>query len=659
MILESLKLHNFRSYRGTNEINLRPASNRQPVVLFVGLNGAGKTSLLEALYLALYGKLTPSARREGSAYDEYLEGCIHQEEDPEEGAAVSVRLSRRAASGTETYEIQRSWHRAGRTLKEQLDVRCNGRRAPELAAEWAQFIEGLLPSRLAPLFFFDGERIEALADLEATSSVLTVAIHSLLGLNLVDQLGNDLDVLERRFGRELKKAPERDRFLELERLVESAKAEEKALYERKSKLEGELARAELLLKRAEAAFAAEGGQAFEQRQELEKTRSERHRSMTDAHHALLALAAGSAPLLLVRPLLERAYRQTAREARADVRGEVSRLLEGRVEALLDHLSSDGIDPKLVEAARLFLEGERQRLTMEQTLDSYLRMSPEGRHRLGHLLDDGLANLERELGIAIAQYVAMRDRRDSAERRLASIPEEGAIRELRESRDKARSKADELTGKRAEVEASYEVASRNSEVLRAELAKELELRVASDFRREDAARLIEHSARVRRTLSQLRHRVLERHLERVARFVLEGFQQLVRKERLVEDLGIDSKDFSLRLWGRDGRPVDPGKLSAGERQLLALALLWGLARAAGRPVPTLIDTPLGRLDSEHRAHLVERYFPHASHQVILLSTDEEIRDGYLEKLRASIGRSYILEFDDASGATSVRNGWLEN
>ena len=33
--------------------------------------------------------------------------------------------------------------------------------------------------------------------------------------------------------------------------------------------------------------------------------------------------------------------------------------------------------------------------------------------------------------------------------------------------------------------------------------------------------------------------------------------------------------------------------------------------------------MGRLDSEHRLKLVKNYFPNASKQTILLSTDEEI------------------------------------
>ena len=71
------------------------------------------------------------------------------------------------------------------------------------------------------------------------------------------------------------------------------------------------------------------------------------------------------------------------------------------------------------------------------------------------------------------------------------------------------------------------------------------------------------------------------------------------------------------------------MSAGEKQLLAISLLWGLARVSEKHLPVAIDTPLARLDSSHRQNLIERYFPTASHQVILLSTDTEIGKAEVE------------------------------
>jgi DNA sulfur modification protein DndD len=102
-----------------------------------------------------------------------------------------------------------------------------------------------------------------------------------------------------------------------------------------------------------------------------------------------------------------------------------------------------------------------------------------------------------------------------------------------------------------------------------------------------------------------------------------------------------------------------RLSAGERQLLATSLLWGLAKASGRPLPTIIDTPLGRLDSSHRRHLLDRYFPVASHQVILLSTDEEVDETSLARLKSHIGRSYTLTFDEQEHSTIVKPGYFWN
>jgi DNA sulfur modification protein DndD len=81
--------------------------------------------------------------------------------------------------------------------------------------------------------------------------------------------------------------------------------------------------------------------------------------------------------------------------------------------------------------------------------------------------------------------------------------------------------------------------------------------------------------------------------------------------------------------------------------------------SGRNLPVAIDTPLGRLDSSHRHNLVERYFPSASHQVILLSTDTEIGRVELEQLQQqdAIAREYLLQYDSAQRQTTVKPGYF--
>ena len=127
---------------------------------------------------------------------------------------------------------------------------------------------------------------------------------------------------------------------------------------------------------------------------------------------------------------------------------------------------------------------------------------------------------------------------------------------------------------------------------------------------------------------------------------------------VQRLSICPDTYDLTLYGLDNREIPANRLSAGERQLLATALLWGLARVSGRRLPMVVDTPLGRLDSVHRAALVERYFPVASGQMVLLSTDQEIDGQLLEILDPVISKKYTLRYNAGSRSTSVHPGYFE-
>lgn len=106
-------------------------------------------------------------------------------------------------------------------------------------------------------------------------------------------------------------------------------------------------------------------------------------------------------------------------------------------------------------------------------------------------------------------------------------------------------------------------------------------------------------------------------------------------------------------------VPKHRLSAGEKQLLAIAFLWGLASLSTRQLPIAIDMPLSRLDSAHRQNLLEAYFPNASHQMILLSTDTEIGSKEVKQLRekGAIAHEYLLEYNPTQQQTEVKSGYF--
>src|SRR5439155_23405859 len=131
---------------------------------------------------------------------------------------------------------------------------------------------------------------------------------------------------------------------------------------------------------------------------------------------------------------------------------------------------------------------------------------------------------------------------------------------------------------------------------------------------------------------------------------ESCRFLRRQQTLVERILIDPETFAITLYDQPGQALAKQRLSEGEKQIFAISVLWGLARASARPLPAVIDTPMARLDAAHRQHLVERYFPNASHQVIIFSTDTEVDRKYYQDLQPHIARAYYLNYDERDRRT---------
>jgi DNA sulfur modification protein DndD len=330
----------------------------------------------------------------------------------------------------------------------------------------------------------------------------------------------------------------------------------------------------------------------------------------------------------------------------------------RDEELLELLAAESIDKATIKRIAADLRTDRKirlELSKEELLFnadphfaahvSLLRSKflPEAEHAARErmieiaILSEKIARVEAELGRVpeldrIAQFQT-----DVAEARKAHATQ---LAEL----DTLKIRFDVLVRQRKEAEARLDRFG----------DREIDAKVAED----DRHRMLRHSVRVRETLAKFRTRVIERHVSTMEALMLESFRTLLRKTDLVHGLKIDPETFQVTLTGANNQILPFDRLSAGERQLLATALLWGLARASGRPIPTVIDTPLGRLDSSHRKHLVERYFPTASHQVLLLSTDEEIVGPYHNALKPSVTRHYLLAHDETLGHTNIEPGYFE-
>ena len=259
---------------------------------------------------------------------------------------------------------------------------------------------------------------------------------------------------------------------------------------------------------------------------------------------------------------------------------------------------------------------------------------------------------------LAEHLELKSELDRLQSIHNSMPDQDEIYDLARRRDSLREELASVKARDAVLAKEVEFLEREWERGERSLEAVLDSRIKESERNDDRTRIVHSAAKVRRTLADFQNAIVKRHLARIEQLVLECYQHLLRKSSLVTDLSIDPETFVVNLYGRNREELPTGTLSAGERQLLAVALLWGLAKASGRPLPTAIDTPLGRLDADHRRQFVEHYLPFASHQTLLFSTNEEIVGDYLEQLTPFIGRYYLLKFDDSLGSTSISPGYFD-
>jgi DNA sulfur modification protein DndD len=646
VIFRTLTLDGVGPYADRQELDFA-SGERRPVTLVGGLNGAGKTTLIRSLFQALYGARALGELGSHRSYTAYLADTINHERTE---ATLELSLVIPGLRESTPILVRRSWGEKARSDK--LLVYVDGDYDEELSESWDETIEQIAPLGVARLFFFDGERIEALADLDSAADSLRTAVGSLLGLDLVSQLQTDLVAVQRRVLRASHSANSKNLEERQEQLqaAEAMQAESERLVESTA---GELEAAEEEYQQAEAASRAAGGELVAERAELEAKAEESSEAEGLAWQHLRELAGDPlAPLGLVPSLLE----GLAETADLERRQKLGR-------DLLDVLSE--------RDAWMLAEAERLGLSKIDSLGEALAADRRSRQERGEeppfapvsavetvreTCAERLTDWRVQALQAIDSLDNVRKQTDELDRRISKIPHDESVAKLLEVVGESRAHVQELSER-------LRGARQHLLVLEGQVQTKQDRRDAELARLSDAEdgeerqqRVTQHAERAKETLGRLSTRIAERHVDRISAYTQQSLEQLLRKDRLIKGVEIDPESFAVTLYGAHGK-LHPSALSAGERQLTALSLLWALARAAGRPLPVVIDTPLGRLDASHRRHVVQRYLPAASHQVVVLSTDTEIDAGLHELLRPSIGTEQCL-VTDAEGRTEIDDGYFE-
>ena len=661
MVFEEITLKNYATYKGENTIELLPRSPQRPIILIGGENGCGKTSLLDAFQLVLFGPAAQCSNRGKLPYDVYLERCINRDTSLEDGSSIKLTFHFYLGGEKKHFTIERAWARKGKKIQEQFwvyQLSTSGIHYEQaLSQNWADYVEGFIPAQVAPFFFFDGEKIEKLADFENSGQLVHAAIHSLLGLNTVNQLEADLLTLEKKKQKELATQEDQTIIDKLESDLREIKSQIKEASEKALLLTVQNDIAQNQLKEVEIRFRQQGGDLFEKRAVLEDQLKSGQNLVSQHEDQLRDVAASAAPLLLVKDLLHQIKSQADIEEHTRREEIVCEMLDERDQGLLNNLLKIENIEQTVSYIKTFLDADRVARRETSRTERYLNLNSEDVKVLNSLIEIELPTLTESIPTDLYKLQEAREAVEVIQKSLGGVPNEEKIASILQERATASSHLNETQIALKTATDDRDRIKRQQDMKQSELKREMERIENIKSEGKDNYRMLHYSAKVRNTLDIFRDKILENNLVKIESLVMKSFNRLLRKNSLVGRIEIERVTCEVKLFDNSNKQVLPERLSAGERQLLATALLWGISQAAGKPLPTIIDTPLGRLDTSHRTNLVRNYFPRASHQVMLLSTNEEIVGKYYDDLKPYISHACILDHNESNGGTSVQPGYF--
>ena len=643
MIITKLTFHNFGVYAGNNVFEFESS---KPVVLIGGMNGRGKTTFLEGVLLALYGANSFAySESKYSSYGQYLKAFVNTADGSLE---TYVELEFKLENETdERYLIRRSWPGNGQRTRETIQVKKDGQDNTFLTDNWAMFIENILPSGLSSFFFFDGEKIAELA-VENTNAQMKESIKTLLGISVLELLDNDISRIVNRVG---KRSNDQVHTKELKILRERKNQTEVALQiidDRIAETSAQIEEARKKLEKAKVDYTSKGGDIVVQRQDLFTERTALVAKVEQGKETLIGVAASELPLLLVKDLLEDISVQAAKEHETKLLGYTVDKIHSMFETY-----SDGGDSNSVRDFISYVENK----AAEESTEIVFDISDQSFYQLTSLLGNGLMNAQGNMlqNMATCQKgIAKIDEIDSY---LSVDIDEKVL-------SKIYKKIKTLEQEIIEHEASLEIAQKqrtglNGDVMRAtsEYNRFVENMLSNLESDDDNGRILKYAHHATQALAEYKIRLQKKKIGTLAETMTKCYKQLANKKNLISRIDMDAVTLDFVYLNADNQIVPKESLSAGEKQLMVISLLWALAICSKKKLPVIIDTPLSRMDSVHRVALIKTYFPNASDQTIILSTDSEIDKHYYEIMKDTVGDEFTLVYDDELKCSKIKKGYF--
>ena len=672
MIIKSIELDNFRIYRGKNKIDLTPDEDRN-IIIVSGNNGYGKTTFLMSLVWCLYGKnmekvddLYKKEIDEKGSYSKYIGNSLNSsaEQDGETCFSVAVTFTNVEIPNTTCTEITiiRSYDRATST-SDELEILIDGKTNDLFSDkdEEELFIRDyILPIEIAKFFFFDAEKIVTFAQVNTPKqrAELSQAYSQVLGIQKYAELKNELEKLQDDYRREAAQPQEKKEFNDL---LASIANDEDYISDCDSKITKYQEDVSLLkyeCNELQEILIREGDlMSLERLNELKKEQNQYQAEVSEAQEGLKDLYS-FIPFGLAGDVLSEVAEQLKEEKMYRQNKLQLEGIEEKTDEILNDLDNarDSFNGHIDVKIRSFYENEVKRLILKHfysEFDVEKYESFQTLHDFSDLQYDDFLNLIAKTKESKSAFEALFNKYSKAKAELYSI--EKRIREAEKNaesdhiqslRNKKQGKEDEITKLQQEIaRLSIEIEQKKEAIKTAKqkkkiLSDRIDVSAKNKAIDDEASHLIQTIQRFLLRFKDEKKKALEKKLE-------EKLTSFLHKKDLVHNVVVDiqgnGEDVDINLFDENGRKIDKGILSMGERQMFASALLGALVEETGLDFPVFIDSPMQKFDINHSQNILTKFYPNVSKQVILFPLlMKELTEDEYGLIERYVNKTYLIE-----------------
>lgn len=697
MKLSNIEINNFRQYYNAVNIDLSTNSD-QNIVVIGGKNGYGKTNLLLSIVWCLYGEkisqIDDNFKKEiqkEKNYSSFMQQSINwtAKKENKDTFSVSIVVSeielpelKKLNSNSESVIITRTFNVT--SMNEILSISDPNSKMEifDDEADKINFINDyIIPIDAAKFVFFDAEKISEIANLsiKEEGSFINDALGKILGLDTYDSLIEDIEFYINALKKEGATKNLQEQIVDKEKAIELSNIDIEKLEEENAEKLKEIDDLKKTIRQYDnliSQHSKQGNSTFDRESvlsEIEKLKT-KELELSERFNELSEII----PLAILTGKLEEVSEHLEIQEKNTLSQNSSKENSEKIENFIELLFNKPPEPEnstLSFKDKLFYYDKAKNLGSELFSSNGDYQELEFEHDLNNseksLIYDAInlvSSQSKDLfETTIEEFNKTRIKLAELNKTLSKVDADLEDELILDYSSKKETADYNITENNRKIgENNQQISKLKGDIVRLNqqlsvLVKKVDVNAQNKLKIKESQKYIE-------ALNFFLEEQKNKHKESLEKTILSELKILMHKlgseenkRKFIEDVKVtilaSGQGMKITLLDQDDNEIRKESLSSGEKQIYISCLIKAILNESIQSLPIFIDTPLGRLDEEHRDNITKKYYPALSEQVVLFSTNSEITPKRYKDISKNISKSYLLYNDGEN--TNLKTGYFQS